>query len=104
MCIKKEKGFFVTDLGWVLGLSSDDHKKSFGSHLGAMFLCFPILKISDSDFIYPLIRSKPSRPGVSKLFSLISQIVNTSGFVSHLDSIVTVHFCHCSVKIAVDDT
>lgn len=70
----------------------------------ATFLCFPILIIADSDFIYSLIRSKPSRPGVSKLFSLISLIVNISGFVSHLDSVISIHFCHCKVKIAIDDT
>ena len=44
-----------------------------------------------------------STAGVGKLF-IKSQITNTFSFVSHVVSVMTIHFCYCSVKAALGNT
>lgn len=70
-----------------------------------MFLCILILILSDIDLTYSYLRSGPnSQDQRSASFSLINQIVNIFGFVSHQDSVITTQFCDYCVKIAIDNT
>lgn len=92
----------MTDLWWVI-VQRCSWNRLLWKPWRAMFLCMLILILSDIDLTY--LRSGPNpQDQRSASFSLINQIVNIFGFVSHWDSVITTQFCHYCVKIAIDNT